>query len=237
MIRYIPNRSIVGRSKQGDFSLPSSVDTTCPFCRRKVNFAIQWNKGLNTAVNYAPSHCPACQRNVKFIQIVDETRTSPIIKGELFISPGSDIRQCLPGIDENENLQEGLKKAYTSAINVFNAQEWTATSVLCRRVLEGITKSILPAEERSKPLAIQLKELSKNIDLNKPILTLADAIRKGGNLGAHFDLEREPNEEISALMVDLLDYLVEYIFILPERIESLHDKIEKLSENSTDNAS
>lgn len=58
---------------------------------------------------------------------------------------------------------------------------------------------------------------------------LADAIRKGGNLGAHFDLEKEPSEDISKLMVDMLDYLIEYIYILPNRIQSLHDKIESLS--------
>ncbi|HTM93408.1 MAG TPA: DUF4145 domain-containing protein, partial [Flavisolibacter sp.] len=138
--------------------------------------------------------------------------------------------QPLIGIDDADNLNDGLKKAYFSTINVLNAHEWTATSVLCRRVLEGITKSIVPDKDKNKPLATQLKDLSNHIDLEKPILTLADAIRKGGNLGAHFDLEKEPSEEVSKLMVDMLDYLIEYIFILPNRIQSLHDKIEGISQ-------
>jgi hypothetical protein len=67
-------------------------------------------------------------------------------------------------------------------------------------------------------------------------LTLADAIRKGGNLGAHFDSEKEPNDEIAGLMVDVLDYLIEYLFILPNRIKNLHEKIESIS-NDKQNAS
>jgi hypothetical protein len=228
MLRHIPQRSILSRVKQNNVLLPTSIDTTCPLCRRKVNFSIAWNS-VNAVVNYSGSHCPACQKKVRFIQVVNEEDSNPTKTGEIFICPGSDIRQGLPGLDESPELQEGLKKAYSSAINVFNAQEWTATSVLCRRVLEGITKSILPEEDKNKPLGQQLKALPKSMDLNKPILTLAEAIRKGGNLGAHFDLEKEPNEEISSLMIDLLDYLLEYIFILPDRIENLHNKIEQLS--------
>jgi hypothetical protein len=53
-------------------------------------------------------------------------------------------------------------------------------------------------------------------------------IRKGGNLGAHFDLEREPDEEVFSLMIDLFDYLIEYLFVLPSHIELLNDKIEHL---------
>lgn len=228
MLRLIPQRNILSRAKMNDVLLPASIDTTCPHCRRKVNFTITW-PSVNTVVNYSKSHCPACQKSVRFIQIVNEEESLTTKTGDTFICPGSDIRQGLIGLDESPELSEGLKKAYSSTINVFNAQEWTATSVLCRRVLEGITKSILPEDERNKPLGQQLQALPKNMDLNKPILTLAEAIRKGGNLGAHFDLEKEPTEEISSLMIDLLDYLLEYIFILPDRIENLHNKIQELS--------
>ena len=61
-------------------------------------------------------------------------------------------------------------------------------------------------------------------------MTLSDAIREGGNLGAHFDFEREPNEETATQMIELLDYLIEYLFILPKRIENLKNAIENLGE-------
>jgi Domain of unknown function (DUF4145) len=227
MIRHIPKKNIAQHERWEHVLLPISVDTTCSFCRRNVNFSINWNQGRNEAVIHTYGHCPACRARVRFILIIDD-RDQVAKSGDLFIVPGSDMRVSLPGLEENVKLQQGLKQAYESAINVFNAREWTATSVLCRRVLEGISKSILPAEKRQKPLARQIEDLAETLDLNKPIVTLGDAIRKGGNLGAHFDLEKEPNAEICELMLDLLDYLIEYAFILPERINSLHDKIEAL---------
>ena len=75
----------------------------------------------------------------------------------------------------------------------------------------------------------RLTELPKHLDLQKPILTLADALRKGGNLGAHFDLEKTPDKKIASQMLDLLDYLIEYIYILPNRIDGLHNEIEDLN--------
>ncbi|WP_162052946.1 DUF4145 domain-containing protein [Pontibacter pamirensis] len=237
MIRQIPQQYIVANIQKAltrvTFKLPTSVDTTCPHCRRKVNYHIEWNTQLNTAVNHANSHCPACQGQVRFVQIIDKAADTTILSGELYIHPGAELRHPLE--DADTYMTDGLARAYFSTINVLNAQEWTATSVLCRRVLEGITKSKLPNDKNNKPLANQLKALPDHMDFSKPILTLADAIRKGGNLGAHFDLEKEPNEEISQLMVDLLDYLIEYLFILPSRIESLHDKIEELSKSTPPN--
>lgn len=124
-----------------------------------------------------------------------------------------------------------MKEAYESALNVFNVGEWNATSVLCRRVLEGITKDILPPDSKKQNLSRNLLELPKHLDLQKPILTLADALRKGGNLGAHFDLEKKPDKKIAGQMIDLLDYLIEYIYILPVDIESLHNEIENLGKD------
>jgi len=180
-------------------------------------------------VEFTKSHCPGCRESVLFIYLTETNPANHSYSGNLFISPAGDTRIALEGIEQAEKLPESIKKAYFSTINVLNAHEWTATSVLCRRVLEGITKSIVPEDQRNKPLANQLKDLPSHINLTEPILTLADAIRKGGNLGAHFDAEKEPNEEISSLMVDVLDYLIEYLFILPARIKSLHDKIENLA--------
>ncbi|WP_207432169.1 DUF4145 domain-containing protein [Sabulibacter ruber] len=229
MLRHIPEQNFTNTEITHDYEIPISVDSTCPHCRRKVNFSIQWLAKRTYVVEYALTHCPACQEKTTFIYLTKKRENKPIRTGHLFIHPSNGSREPLSGVQQADNMQEGLKKAYFSAINVLNAHEWTATSVLCRRVLEGITKSVVPEEDKNKPLATQLKGLSKHIDLEEPIITLADAIRKGGNLGAHFDLEKEPTEEISQLMVEMLDYLIEYIFILPNRIKSLHDKIEALS--------
>lgn len=237
MLRHIPRQYFAKSHRENGYFLPLSVDTTCPFCKRKVNFSITWNRAKTMVVEFTKSHCPGCQKTLTFLYLTESNPNNNNHSGQLFIYPGDDTRQPLKGIEEAPDLQDGVKNAYFSTVNVLNAHEWTATAVLCRRVLEGITKSIVPDDYKNKPLASQLKELPNQINLSEPILTLADAIRKGGNLGAHFDIEKEPTEEISSLMVDVLDYLIEYIFILPNRIKNLHDKIEKLSNDNGKNAS
>lgn len=142
--------------------------------------------------------------------------------------PEARSRTPLPAVLESTALSAPLKSAYRSAVNVVNAREWTAAAVMCRRLLEGISKTVLPPEAQGHTLAKQLEELPKHRDLSKPLVELAHAVRKGGNLGAHFDLEKEPDEHVAVLMLELCEDLMEYLFTLPLRIEDLHKKVEAL---------
>lgn len=210
---------------------PAAVDLICPSCARKVTFSLS-RGGFNDRLMFAGSRCPACSSSPTFILVAfQEIEPGADKIGQLYVYPSPRIRQPLEGVSQLDEFSEDLQRAYTSAVNVFNTREWTATAVLCRRLLEGISLSLLPEDQRKGPLSRQLQALSEHRDLKQPILTLADAIRKGGNLGAHFDLEREPDEETVSLMIDLLDYLIEYLFILPKRIERLHLTIDSLSTN------
>jgi len=207
---------------------PSAVDIVCPHCARKVTYTLKWG-AINHTIMSTESRCPACDNNSIFI-ILDLSEIEPDgnKKGRLYVHPSPKIRYPIRGIDEIHDFPNELQKAYESAINVYNVREWTATAVLCRRLLEGITFTLIPEEERKGSLFDQLQSLPDYRDLKAPILTLADAIRKGGNLGAHFDLDKEPDEETVTLMIDLLDYLLEYLFILPTKINKLHKAIDHL---------
>lgn len=133
-------------------------------------------------------------------------------------------REPISGIDK---IPPDIGRAYVSTVSVFNAGVWPATATCCRRVVEGIAQNLLPEDMQNKPLAQQLDELKTKVDLTKPLTSLADALRKGGNLGAHFDLAKEPDESTASQMVDLLEYLIEYLYILPAQVESLHKTVAK----------
>jgi hypothetical protein len=227
-MRQILDSEVAQTVTSNNYLLPSSVDIMCPHCKRLVTFNLKWSS-LNKNLVYTLSRCAGCG-DISYFIIVDfkEINEQKVLKGSLFVYPEADRRKAIEGINEVEDFSDGLHRAYESTINVYNTREWTATAVLCRRLLEGITKTLLPSEEHDKPLAKQLEILPNKTDLHRPIMTLAHAIRKGGNLGAHFDLEKEPNEETTKLMVDLIDYLIEYLFILPQRIEELNNYVEKM---------
>lgn len=164
MLRYIPKQCIAHTVKRADLKLPGSVDTNCPYCCRKVNFTLGWVSNLTYTMEHTRAHCPGCQKQPLFVAVVEKLEETKPYVVHLFIYPSGDIRTALDGIEHSDNIELGLKKAYLSTLNVLNAHEWTATSVLCRRVLEGITKSIVPDEDKNKPLASQLKSLPNHID-------------------------------------------------------------------------
>lgn len=227
---YIAEEFIADYDNRKGIDFPSSVDLICPFCGRQVNYSIKWRSDVidyNGMATYA--RCPACGKYPNFILVgVPNREDDSHKKGQLYVYPAPKVRHPISGIKEIDEFGEPLRRAYESAIKVYNGKDWVATAMMCRRLLEGVSKTLLPEEKQGLPLARQLVELSKHKDLAEPVRMLADAIKKGGNLGAHFDLEREPNEETATLMIELLEYLIEYLFIIPKRVEKFHAEVDHL---------
>lgn len=123
--------------------------------------------------------------------------------------------------DFGDLVPEPLKKAYVSTVEALAAHNYVATAVGSRRTLEGIFKYRLSGAERNKPLARMIELVMQSVDLSEPLKTLSHAIRQGGNLGAHFDEDREPTADLAEQMVDLLEYLIEYLYTLPKEIAKL----------------
>jgi hypothetical protein len=120
-----------------------------------------------------------------------------------------------------------IGREYASAINVFNAGEWNAAAICCRRVLEAVVQNLLPETSRNGPLYKQLGTLQSSVDLTKPLTSLTDALREGGNLGAHFNLEQESDRATARQMLEFIEYLMRYLYVLPGEVESFHNDITK----------
>ncbi len=200
---------------------PASIDTTCPRCTRpSVTLQTRGPQedGARLTVS-ATARCPACggDSNIWFVE-----------EEYLFIrpSPAELNRRPLEGY---ERLPERLRRAYKAALDVYNAGVWTATANSCRRTLEGIVTDLHP--DAKGPLDQRLKALPDNVDLSEPLMTLAHAVREGGNLGSHFDLEKEPDRETAEAMLELIEYFLEYVYTLPRMIEDLNQKLEALGQD------
>lgn len=125
------------------------------------------------------------------------------------------------------NIPEALQRSLVSAIDAFNSRNYAATAVCARRTLEGIFKYLVSEEKRTAPLAKLIEHAKSDIDLAAPLTSLSHAIRDGGNLGAHFDMEKEPTDLIARQMVELLSYLISYLYVLPSEIKKLEDSLGK----------
>jgi hypothetical protein len=126
-----------------------------------------------------------------------------------------------------DTMPEELQEAYHEALQTFNAGVWPGAATLCRRTLEGAVADLLPSEDTAGDLASRLERVakSKTDDLAKPLMALANAVRQGGNLGAHFTKGRRVTPEAAEALLNLTEYLLEYVYALPAMIEALQKKL------------
>jgi hypothetical protein len=170
--------------------------------------------------------CPACAGQSSIFCLYED-RSHP---QKIFVHPpGGERRQPREFAD---TVPEALKRAYASTVQSLGDGNYVATAVGSRRTLEGIFKYALPAGQKFQGLANAIKTVTETKDLTAPLRMLSHAIRQGGNLGAHFDEEREPTAEQAQQMVDLLEYLIDYLYTLPENISRLERALSVTPEES-----
>ena len=210
---------------------PSRVDTICPHCGLSMVFDLSswtWTEGM--ASGSSEARCSSCGNSVSFFASTGGGGDAPN-EPVFFMHPSPDfVRQPLQDISRVKEFDESLQRAYAASINVYNAREWTGTAVVCRRTLEDIAKALLPSDQRKLSLALQIEALPRRRDLARPMLLLSDALKRTGSLGAYFDLEKIPDRHAATLIIDLLEYLIQYLFLIPQRIEHLHNEVRALAE-------
>lgn len=206
--------------------VPSSIDTVCPHCARVANLPLErFNfDGLTNSVS-AAGKCPACGK-VADLWIVRPGNTSDLSKKgceELYIYPAPQSkREAIMPLDK---LSPALARAYVSCLDSFNSGLWTTCAVSCRRALEGLAYAVAGEEAEKEELYFQLRKLPARVDLAEPLLRLVAHLKKGENMAAYVDLERDSNQATALAMVDLLDFTLEYAFAFRERAEALEARL------------
>jgi hypothetical protein len=234
-MQYLPDSCIQqwNALEKENVRLPSSISTICPFCDRPAIFALgNFFSDPHRKTFSADAVCPGCKKKIKFWILSPPPNSYP--SGQkvkqtpeaFYMYPsGKPARQEIEGI---EKVDEQVARVYASTLKAYNAKIWDAAATCCRKALEGIIKTSLPCSKQNLNLYKAIEELPNHVDLKKPLTNLSHAIREGGNLGAHFDLLREPDEETAQMMPELLEYFLNYMYILPKKIEELDKKVSAL---------
>jgi hypothetical protein len=74
-------------------------------------------------------------------------------------------------------------------------------------------------------LSRRIQALAQQPNLNQPLIDLSDTLRESGNLGAHFSDDVETSIEDAVRMVELLEFLLTYVFVLPDRIRRFRSEV------------
>lgn len=212
---------IRGSSQSGALIAPTAINAVCPSCSTKVTFSfIKVSEGPQYSIA-GNGRCPNCSTVASFWCLNPSDDPTKI---QLYMHPTPPHFISLPeGVDD---LEPSLRRSLEGAIQSYNAGIYTSTAVMGRRTLEGLFKSLLPKDKQNLNLFNMIKEVRDHKDLSEPLETLSNAIRAGGNLGAHFDAEREPDQAMAKNIIDLLIYLISYLYILPRQIEALERLVE-----------
>lgn len=227
-MQLIPSSSVRAWSKHGNGKAPNSISTVCPHCSEKGIFALS-NHQDDTArlAIAATARCPGCHRTVQFWAIRHEQTPKGNQDNPAAVYMYPVAKNYYPSPELAADIPGPLQRSFISTIDAFNSRNYAATAVCARRTLEGIFKYRVSEENRKANLAQLIECAKKEIDLAAPLTSLSHAIRDGGNLGAHFDMEQEPDDVLARQMVELLDYLISYLYVLPNKISKLEESLGK----------
>lgn len=225
-MQNIPLDAVHGWTISANVRIPHAIRSVCPHCGERVVFGIGecHNDPIRRSVA-GTAMCPACQGRVSFWAVRGEKSPATPQSNPTAIFMYPVVKDYYPIPDFRAAIPEPLLRSFSSTVDAFNSKNYVATAVGGRRTLEGIFKYLVPEDKRKATLARLIEHAKSEIDLAAPLSALSHAIRDGGNLGAHFDMEKEPDERLARQMVELLEYLISYLYVLPKRIEQLEQSL------------
>ncbi|WHY02826.1 hypothetical protein [Neobacillus sp. DY30] len=226
-MRRINPGSVNSYIRYGNVKIPKSIQSECPQCRNITEFMINANFQSSKNGLLTESSCPGCKKSTVFIIMTKDGQDEQNEHADTYIYDTQASKHLINHIESLPNIPKDLIRAYRSAINVFESRENSATAVMSKRVIESILKHFLKEKSKGQPLSQQLEILPNQVDLAKPIQSLSHLLATDGPLHRMLELESEMDYETTSLLMDLLESLIEYLFVLPGKIEVTHNKIAK----------
>lgn len=209
---------------------PTAINYYCPFCKSLTTFPLKVNTydNIRKAI-FGTAECPGCQQNVHFLIFDPATvrDTSQKAGGELYMHPSfAHDRIELKGLDQ---IPVRIRDSYDETIRVYKSGSWNATSVMCRKVLEGLLVDKLDADELKGDLYKRIEKLESHADILSSLKSVFHTVREGGNFGAHFDLNADADEETAAAMLDFISFLIEFLYLIPKSADDLSAKLKEIN--------
>ncbi|MDD4401839.1 MAG: DUF4145 domain-containing protein [Desulfitobacteriaceae bacterium] len=126
-------------------------------------------------------------------------------------------------------LPNNIKEAFEASLKVKNIDAAICLIAL-RRTLELVCKD---KEAKGKNLSEMIESLSSNNILPPALIEVSTITRLFGNIGAH-----DNNGEVSAheinQVAEFVEYILDYLYILPAKIESLQRRLDINVDKSKD---
>jgi len=161
------------------------------------------------AFKYTFAKCPKCDSPILFVQ-EREVDINSIYWGDIkILHPQTDFHI-------NPVIPDKIRETIVESVQCYRAKAYTATTIMCRRAIEGFC-TIKGIKENN--LALSIKKLKADGIINEQLFEWANELRLLGNEAAH-------NIDVSFTATDARDTLDFTIAIL-DFTYSFKDKFEK----------
>ncbi len=202
-------------------TFPAAVSALCPHCMSLVTFSLSYPNfdTKRLSINHS-GLCPACDELVHFTTQNDENQT---VTAVYMFPECTDFRERIYSEDQ---LPAPLYRAYKSIISSLNTNNFSSTATSCARALELCLRNLDNDAPENANLEDLINNAVSNTNLIGPLNSLSLLVRPGGHLRRYFDMELEPDRERATAMVELVEDLISYLFVLPKEIEALEKKLE-----------
>ena len=233
------------KTLQGQFHnawFPEAIPTVCPYCHTSAYIQVT---PVCSEASYIHSlgmkgYCPGpdCGKGKLirfFLTDIKSGKQSPRC-GAIWMEPEPKVRSL---IVSESNLPPGmtnrLHRSYAAAVRNYNSGDWTSSVSASSNVIEGIGKSSFPRSDGKatisklfSDLSISLRSTPEYATILRPITGLNDALCVSRNPGSHFDTEKDPNQELAAKLLDLVEFLLRYVYLLPGEAQELKKIVSEL---------
>lgn len=226
-MRKILQGSILSHTQYGYYKVAKTIKSRCPKCSKSGLFTLKANFYMvNKTGLFAEGICSDCKKTSEFvIMLNDSNRTKE--EAEVYIYDPTASKDSLEQMERDPNIAKDLLRAYISVLNVSQSKDNSATAVMSKRVLESILKNFLGEKIKGQTLSQQFEQLPKHVDLTTPLKTLSHLVHPDSPFNEMLELEREIDDDSVALLIELLESLIDYLFVLPGKIESVTQTLEQ----------
>ncbi len=132
--------------------------------------------------------------------------------------------------EQEDNIPEDVLKYCKTAQDIFFSGNLMASNVLIRTAIETIFEDFLPTGSSRGTLSNMIRDSISTINHNEPLAQLSASTAKQGDLHALFKKHHSTDKPTADGLMQLLETLVLYLYILPARFKELESLFQELNE-------
>jgi len=198
----------------------------CPFCFEKGNFSTAFHaekKKPNSSkkLNFDTLKCENCSGYVMVLWSSNEHAFGPSAVHSYKVLPWPLRIDSAP-----EHWPEEVQRYWIQAQRNLRDENWDATVLMARSALQVALRD---NQAQGKTLKAEIDDLASRRILPPIMKDWSDNIRELGNISAHPQPGQPPTAPEDAKdIVEFLDFLLEYLYTLPKRINDYRTRRSKL---------